>query len=72
MANIENLESRVFALECQVNALRKKATFYDHWHDTMHSHWYHRLWWWMCGYRILSLGRWYKAKWNTPAEKYEV
>jgi hypothetical protein len=43
---------------------------FDHWHDTMHSPWFRRLWWWLQGYRLLSLGTWYRAPWNRSALKY--
>ena len=68
---MENYQGEIEALKRQVAALRRQATFFDHWHDTMHSPRYERLWWWLEGYRLFSLGRWYRAPWNRSAAKYE-
>lgn len=62
-------ESRIAALERQIVALRRHQTLVDHWHDTMKSAWYKRLWWWVQGYRLLALGTWYRAPWNS--RKYD-
>ena len=67
----DNARQRIDLLERQVRALREQATRFDHWHDTMHSAWYMRLWWWLQGFRLLSLGRWYRAPWNAAASKYD-
>lgn len=64
-------EARLRVLESQVRELRRQAVRMDHWHNTMHSPWYKRLWWWVQGYRMLSLGTWYRAPWNRSARKYD-
>jgi len=67
----DDLAMRVEALSREVKALRHQAVRMDHWHDTMRSAWWKRLWWWLQGYRLLALGRWYRAPWNASAAKYE-
>ena len=62
-------ESRIVVIERQIAAQRRHQTLIDHWHDTMHSALYKRLWWWVQGYRLLSLGTWYRAPWNS--KKYD-
>lgn len=64
-------EQRIDVLERQVRTLRAQATRTDHWHNTMRSAWWKRLWWWVQGYRLLSLGTWYRAPWNDSARKYD-
>jgi len=58
-------------IERRLRALQRQLTFFDHWHNTMHSAWYKRIWWWLQGYRLLSLGTWYRASWNESARKYD-
>ena len=65
------MDPEIEALQRQVKEMRRRLTFFDHWHDTMHSPWYKRGWWWLQGFRLLSLGRWYRAPWNASAAKYE-
>lgn len=66
-----SLEQRIEALELQLHSVRKQLVRYDHWHNTMRSPWWKRLWWWIQGYRLLSLGTWYRAPWNKSARKYD-
>jgi hypothetical protein len=65
------VDSRIDTLEAQIKGLRRQLVRYDHWHDTMKSPWWKRAWWWIQGYRLLSLGTWYKARWNDSARKYD-
>ena len=71
-AEIEAMAAEIEAMKRQVKELRRRLTVFDHWHDTMHSPWYKRVWWWVQGFRLLSLGRWYRAPWNVSAAKYEA
>jgi hypothetical protein len=58
-------------LKEQVAELRRKMKLVSDWHDTVRSPFYKRIWWWLQGYRVNSLGTWYKASWNKAAgEKY--
>ena len=68
---MRNVEQEVVVLKRQVKALRRVATLWDHWQNTVRSPWWKRLWWWFQGYRLLTLGRWYRAPWNSSAAKYE-
>jgi hypothetical protein len=64
------VNAEIEALKRQVRDLRRQMAFMDHWHNTMRSPWYKSLWWFAQGYRIRSLGRWYRAPWNESAVKY--
>jgi hypothetical protein len=64
------VDPEVEALKRQVRALRRQMVLFDHWHNTAHSPWFKRLWWWLQGYRLCSLGTWYRAPWNRSAQKY--
>ena len=64
-------DDEIASLKRQVRALRKRIGRFDHWHDTMRSPWWKRAWWWAQGYRLLSLGTWYRAPWNASARKYD-
>ena len=63
------MDPEIEALKRQVHALRRQMTVMDHWHNTMKSRWYKRLWWWVQGYRLMALGTWYRAPWNS--RKYD-
>jgi hypothetical protein len=63
-------EVEIEALKRQVRDLRRQMVFMDHWRNTVRSPWYKRVWWWAQGYRLCSLGRWYRAPWNESAVKY--
>jgi len=65
-------EQALAILQRQVKTLRKQIVFFDHWHNTMHSPWHKRVAWWFMGYRLLSLGTWYRAPWNVSARKYDA
>lgn len=64
-------ERRIDVLERQVKALRQQMTVIDHWRDTLSSPLYKRLWWWLLGFRLTTLGTWYRASWNASARKYD-
>jgi hypothetical protein len=68
---IDGIHIRLALLERQVLSLRREQTRMDHWHNTVCSPLYKRLWWWAQGFRFSSLGRWYRAPWNESAAKYE-
>ena len=65
-----DLTPEVQALQNQVKELRRQMVFMDHWHNTVRSRWWMRLWWFVQGFRLHSLGRWYRASWNESAVKY--
>jgi hypothetical protein len=66
-----NDEQRIAVLQRQVAALRRQAARIDHWENTLRSRWWMRLWWWVQGYRLCTLGTWYRARWNQSARKYD-
>lgn len=49
---VEVLEGQVFALRCQAQAADERM-------DTVCSPPWKRLWWFLLGYRLWSVGRWY-------------
>lgn len=57
-------ENRLAVLEAQVQELRRQMKLVSDWHNTMRSRWWMRLWWFLQGYRMHSLGTWYDAPWN--------
>lgn len=64
-------EAELIVLQRQVAELRRQMKLVSDWHNTMRSPWYMRLWWWLQGYRMHSLGTWYTAAWNKAgADKY--
>jgi hypothetical protein len=64
-------EARIKVLEAQVAELRRQHKLVADWHNTLNSHWWMRLWWFLQGYRMHSLGTWYNAPWNkTNGDKY--
>ena len=66
-----SVEADVELLKAQVNELRRKLKLVSDWHDTMRSPLHMKLWWWAQGYRMFSLGTWYRAPWNRAAgDKY--
>lgn len=65
------MDPEIEALKRQVRSLRRQMVFMDHWHNTVCSPWYKRLWWFALGFRLGCLGRWYRAPWNRSAGKYE-
>lgn len=65
------MENRLQILERQVKEMRRQLAFVAHWHDTVRSPLYKRVWWWLQGYRFSALGTWYRARWNASARKYE-
>jgi len=69
--DVERLRNEVAALRHELKALRRRVTFFDHWHDTVCSPWVKRAGRWFLGFRMHSLGRWYRARWNQSAAKYE-
>jgi len=71
VSEIERLRHEVNGLRHEVQALRRRVTFFDHWHNTVHSAWWKRVWWWCLGFRLSSLGTWYRARWNESARKYD-
>lgn len=71
MSELERLAQRVAVLERQVQTLRAHATRAGHWENTLHSRWWLRLWWFCQGFRLHTLGTWYRARWNAAARKYD-
>ena len=64
-------ETEIELLRQQVLELRRKQKLMSDWHDTMRSPLHMKLWWWVQGYRMFSLGTWYRAHWNKAAgDKY--
>lgn len=57
-------------MQRQILELRQHRTRMDHWEDTLRSRWWKRLWWFALGFRLCTLGRWYRAPWNESAVKY--
>lgn len=54
-----NLEQRVEVLERQMLALRRQIQRNEEWLNTISSPPWKRLWWFLCGYRVWRVGRWY-------------
>lgn len=64
-------EVRILALEAQVKELRRQMVFVQHWHNTVDTPWWKRIWFVIQGYKPASLGTWYSAPWNRWAgDKY--
>ena len=64
-------EARIKVLEAQVAELRRQHKLVADWHNTLNSRWWMRLWWFLQGYRLHTLGTWYTAPWNkTNGNKY--
>jgi hypothetical protein len=57
-AAITNPTHEIVVLKRQVLALRRDAQRLQEWLDTVNSPVYKRVWWWLCGYRFYTLGRW--------------
>ena len=53
------LASKVDVLERQVKSLRRQMGQLIEWQDTVSSPLYKRIWWFLCGYKFGSVGRWY-------------
>lgn len=64
-------EAEIRTLKLQVLHLRQQMVMVQHWHDTMHTPLYRKLWFWVQGYNWASLGTWYTAPWNkVMGDKY--
>lgn len=55
----ETVEHRVEVLERQVKALRIQQQQFGEWLDTIASPPWKRLYWFVRGYRLWRVGRWY-------------
>jgi hypothetical protein len=53
-----NVEQEIEVLKRQVESLRRTQQQQEEWLDTVNSHWYKRIWWWIHGYKYHRLGRW--------------
>lgn len=66
----ENLQAEINCLKRQVQELRTQQKWVNDWYDTFNSPWYKRLWWWIQGFKLMSLGTWYNAHWNKQGQQY--
>jgi hypothetical protein len=60
----DNAEHRLDVLERQVTTLRQQVRDLQEWIDTISSHPVKRVWWFLCGWRLWSEGRWYGRKYK--------
>lgn len=53
-----NDEHEIDVLKRQIHALRQQVQAHGEWLDTVNSPLPKRVWWWLCGYRFYTVGRW--------------
>lgn len=57
--SVKDMMQEIDVLKRQVTSLRRQVQALIEWQDTVSSPLYKRLWWWLCGYRFRTVGRWY-------------
>ena len=57
-----NYEQEIDVLRRQVLSLRRQVGRHEEWLDTVNSPFIKRIWWWLCGYKFYTVGRWYGNK----------
>jgi hypothetical protein len=64
--DVASLKTEVDALKRQVLSLRREVHYLHEWLDTVCSPLYMRIWWWLCGWKFYTVGRWYAEYKNPP------
>lgn len=54
------MEQDIDVLKRQMKSLRLQVGRHEEWIDTVSSSFLKRIWWWLQGYRLHKVGRWYK------------
>lgn len=60
----DDLSLRLTSLRLNFQHLAKRVRAVEEYVDTVSSPLHKRVWWWLCGYRFRSVGRWYPPEWR--------
>lgn len=63
-SDLRTLEAEIACLHTNRRQLAARVRRLEEWVETVSAPVYKRLWWWLCGYRWKTLGRWYPPAWR--------
>lgn len=60
----DDLSARLTSARLNYQHLAKRVRALEEYVDTVSSPLHRRVWWWVCGYRFRTVGRWYPPEWR--------